>query len=86
MRPKPTASLELGFSYENSNGLFKGEVDDATVSSFSITIADVEGRSHGMDLERLLSFSKGDTQGLADGCDQYSSGTPISPPPPSRPQ
>ena len=68
--------------YEDSNGLFKGEADDATVSSFSMDIADIEQRSHGMDLERLLSFSKGITQGLADGCDQYSPGSPISPPVP----
>jgi predicted metalloprotease len=66
--------------YENSKGLFKDGRDDATVSAMSIMIADVERRSHGTDLERLLAFSKGDTQGLADGCDQFSPGTPISPP------
>lgn len=67
-------------AYENTKGLFKEDGDDATVSAFAIVLGDVEHRSHGMDLERLLSFAKGETQGLADGCDQFSHGTPISPP------
>jgi hypothetical protein len=68
--------------YENSKGLFKGAGDDATVSAMAMMLADAEGRSlsHGMDLERLLAFTKGDTQGLANGCDQLTPGTPISPP------
>ena len=65
--------------YENSKGLFNSEKDEATVSSFVMTIADVESRGHGMDLERLLSFSKGITQALVS-CNQYSPGFPISPP------
>jgi predicted metalloprotease len=65
--------------YENSKGLFTSDQDGATVSAMSIVIADSEDRSHGTDLERLLSFSKGITQGLK-GCDQLSPGTPISPP------
>jgi predicted metalloprotease len=56
--------------YENSKGFFKGGVDDATVSAMSIMISDVESRSHGIDLERLLSFSKGETQGLSAECER----------------
>jgi predicted metalloprotease len=64
---------------QNNKGRFKGTGHTATMATTSIALGDAEGRSHGIDLERLLSFSKGSTQGLVS-CDQYSQpGTPVSP-------
>ena len=68
--------------YENSNGLFKGGADDATVSSFSMDIADIEQRSHGMDLERLLSSLRESPRGSPTVPTSISPGSPISPPVP----
>jgi predicted metalloprotease len=65
--------------HENGKGLFKSMVDDATISAISIMLGDTEGRSHGIDYERLMGFAKGSTQGLT-GCDPLGdAATPLSP-------